>query len=216
MSEIVPTILAHNPAEYRDYVERYSTFAKRIQIDISDNDYASVPTISETNIWWSEGGVVSDIHMMVADPSKHMDNLIKLKPALVIFHAEAKENLLPLFQQLRDNGIKPGVALLKRTFPGIIRPYIEAVDHVLIFAGKLGEQGGEADLMQMEKVPLIRSIKSDVEIGWDGGANLDNIRALAHGDLDVINVGSAISRAEDPAAALKELENEADRTGVRI
>ena len=87
-------------------------------------------------------------------------------------------------------------------------------DHVLIFAGQLGMQGNPADLMQMEKIPLVRNMKPEVEIGWDGGANMTNVRALAHADLDVINVGAAISQAENPAAAFEELVAEIDKNGV--
>ena len=39
----------------------------------------------------------------------------------------------------------------------------------------------------MEKIPLVRNMKPELEIGWDGGANMTNVRALAHADLDVIN-----------------------------
>ena len=85
---------------------------------------------------------------------------------------------------------------------------------MLIFAGQLGVQGSQADLMQMEKIALVRNIKPDVEIAWDGGANMSNVRALAHAELDVINVGSAITRAENPAAAFQELVAEIDKNGV--
>ena len=44
--------------------------------------------------------------------------------------------------------------------------------------------------------------------------NITNVRALAHADLDVINVGAAISRAENPAAAYQELVAEIDKNGV--
>jgi ribulose-phosphate 3-epimerase len=108
------------------------------------------------------------------------------------------------------------VALLQSTFPGNVKQYIDAADHVLIFAGQLGVQGAPADLMQMEKIPLIRNMKPEVEIGWDGGANMSNIRALAHADLDVINVGSAISKAENPAQVFEELVAEIDKNGVVI
>ena len=123
---------------------------------------------------------------------------------------------MPIFEQLKAQNIKCGVALLKTTFPGAVKPYIDAADHVLLFAGALGKQGGTADLLQIEKVKLVRAIKQDVEIGWDGGANMTNIRSLAHSDIDVINVGSAISQAQDPAAAYKQLVQEADQRGVRL
>jgi ribulose-phosphate 3-epimerase len=88
------------------------------------------------------------------------------------------------------------------------------VDHVLIFAGHLGVQGSPADLMQMEKIALVRNMKPEVEIGWDGGANMSNIRALAHADLDVINVGSAIARSENPAEVFQQMVAEIDKNGV--
>ena len=84
----------------------------------------------------------------------------------------------------------------------------------MIFAGSLGKQGGEADLLQIEKIKIVRKLKSDLEIGWDGGANLTNIRALAHADLNVINVGSAISKAENPADAYNNLVEESKKRGV--
>ena len=69
-------------------------------------------------------------------------------------------------------------------------------------------------MMQMEKIPLIRAMKPEVEIAWDGGANMSNVRALAHADLDVINVGSAISQAPAPAEAFQKLVAEIDKNGV--
>ena len=57
-------------------------------------------------------------------------------------------------------------------------------------------------------------MKPELEIGWDGGANLSNIRALAHAGIDVINIGAAISKADDPAAAFNMLKSEIDKNGV--
>ena len=65
--------------------------------------------------------------------------------------------------------------------------------------------------LQYEKVPIIRELKQDIEIGWDGGANLSNVRALAHAGIDVINVGSAITNAPDHAAMYKAISEEAER-----
>ena len=119
-----------------------------------------------------------------------------------------------MIKSLKEHGIRTGIALLPATFPGDVQNYIEEVDHVLIFAGTIGMQGSQADLMQTEKIPLIRAMKPELEIGWDGGANITNIRALAHADLDVINVGSALSQSENPAATFEELVAEIDKSGV--
>ena len=144
-----------------------------------------------------------------------MPHILRLKPSLCIFHAEATEDLLPIFAQLKQAGIKAGVALLQRTYPNAVEHYIKAADHVLIFAGALGKNGGQADLLQVEKVKLIRAINPNAEIGWDGGINIENVRTLAHSDINVLNVGSAI-KTEDPKATWEELMKEREARGVRI
>lgn len=212
---IVPTILSDNKQEYRTQIERINSFTRRVQIDITDGVFAPSETLDITNIWWPKNWQ-ADLHLMVAQPSVYLDTILKLSPALCILHAEANENLLPIFDQLKAAGIKTGVALLPSTYPGNAKPYIEAADHVLIFAGQLGAQGGQADMMQTEKIPLIRNMKPELEIGWDGGANVSNIRALAHADLDIINVGSALSTSPNPAATFQELVAEIDKNGVAL
>ena len=210
---IVPAILTDNKQDFRAQVEKINTFTRRVQIDVTDGVFAPTQTLDITNIWWPRNWQ-TDLHLMAANPSEHLDTVLKLSPSLCILHAEASEDLIPSFNALKEAGIKTGVALLPGTFPGNIKPYIDMVDHVLIFAGQLGMQGNPADLMQMEKIPLVRNMKPEVEIGWDGGANMTNVRALAHADLDVINVGAAISQAENPAAAFQELVAEIDKNGV--
>lgn len=212
---IVPTILTNDKKEYRIQAERINTFTRRVQIDVTDGIFAPTETLDVTNIWWPKNWD-ADLHLMAEKPSEHLDTILKLAPSLCILHAEAQEDLLPIFEQLKEKGIKAGVALLPSTYPGNVKPYIDAADHVLIFAGHLGVQGSPADLMQMEKIALVRNMKPEVEIGWDGGANMTNIRALAHADLDVINVGSALSKSQNPAEVYQQLVAEIDKTGVVI
>ena len=210
---IVPSILTDNKQDYRAEVEKINVFTRRVQIDVTDGKFAPTQTLDVTNVWWPKNWE-ADLHLMVTNPSEHIDTVLKLNPSLCILHAEASEDLLPTFQMLKDAGIKTGVALMPSTFPGNVKQYIDAADHVLIFAGQLGMQGSPADLMQMEKIALVRNMKPEVEIGWDGGANMSNVRALAHADLDVINVGSVIALADNPAEVFQELVSEIDKNGV--
>lgn len=215
MSEIVPTILTNDVEQYKKLIMTFQPFAKRIHVDISDGTFAPGTTLPLNNVFWPKDCKV-DFHMMVVRPSGYMPLILQLKPSLVIFHAEASENLLPLFEQLKANGIRAGVALMPSTFPGSVKQYIEAVDYVLVFAGEIGRQGGEADMMQTEKIPLIKAINPNCEIGWDGGANLRNVRAITRAGVDVINVGSAIVTASDPGAMYEALVADLDKRGVVI
>ena len=216
MAQIVPTILTNDKNQYMQQFAQFSTFAKRVQVDICDGMFAPTRTIDISNAYHQNDWAAMDLHMMVMNPSGYLPYILKIKPSLCIFHAETNENLLPIFATLKQNGIKCGVAILKQTFPGRIAPYLKGADHCLIFAGRLGTQGGTADMLQTEKAPIIKELAPGIEIGWDGGANMKNTRALAHCDIDVINVGSAITSAPDPKQAYADLTAELEKTGVVI
>lgn len=215
MSSIAPAILTDSLEEYNRQIQAASQFCKRVQIDVSDSTFAPSTLIPLNQLNWPAGLQV-DLHIMSAHPSDYLDTIVALKPSLCIIHAEVDDNTRSIFEKLQAAGIRTGVALLKNTYPGKAKELIASADHALIFAGDLGKQGASADMLQVEKVPLIRQIKPNIEIGWDGGANLSNVRALAHADIDVINVGSAISKASDPAAMYQSLINESEKKGVLI
>lgn len=213
MAVIAPCITVESEADYRATIERLHPFARRVHIDIMDGQFAPTFSIEVNKLWWPQEWEV-DVHAMVANPSQYVQALIELKPHTVIFHAEAQEDLTPSLQLLKAAGIKAGVALLKPTVPNTVRGYIEAADHVLVFCGNLGYYGGTASLMQLEKVRLIRMIHPEVEVGWDGGVNVENAFSLAQGTVDVLNVGGAINKASDPAAVYAQLESEMNKHSV--
>ncbi len=197
---IAPTILTASPEEFQTALVAINEFTNYVQIDITDGEFAPSRTIGLDHVFWPDNWQV-DLHMMVKNPSRYIDKLILMKPRLVIFHAEVEEDLRPSFEKLRQAGIKVGLALLRQTVPEHKAELITLADHVLIFAGDLGKMGGQANLLQIQKVRLIRAISPNVEIGWDGGANIDNLKMIIQAGVDVINVGSAISTASNPAEA---------------
>ncbi len=215
MAVVVPTITTDSPEVFARNLATFGQFTKRIQIDVSDGSFAPTTTVSLQGMTVPEG-IAVDLHLMSARPSEHLPEILALKPSLCILHAEADDDLANVFTQLKNAGIKTGVALVKTTFPGRVSELLAQVDHAMIFAGELGRQGGAADMMQIEKIPLLKALKGTLEIGWDGGANLTNIRAIAHAGADVINVGSAITNADNPQEMYQALGAEAEKKGVLI
>lgn len=215
MAIIVPTVTVDTPEAANATLTKYAPFAKRIQYDASDGTFAPTRLADFSGLAIPEG-VKIDLHLMSAQPSSHLDAVLAMKPHLCIIHAEVRDDVLALFEKLRGAGIKPGLALMKTTFPGKVSALIGAADHVMIFAGELGRQGAMVDMMQTEKISLIKAIKPEVEIGWDGGINLSNIRAITHAGVDVLNVGGALAQSEDPAAMYQSLVVESEKKGVLI
>lgn len=213
MSVICPAILAVDEAQYRRQIENVVHHAHRIQIDLTDGLFASNSTIKPEQAWWPVG-FKADFHLMYRQPLTVIGAIIDHKPNLVIVHAEAEGDLLGLAKACRDHQIKIGVALLQDTPAEKITAALEHVDHVLIFSGALGEYGGHANLSLLEKVKLLKQHKPDLEIGWDGGINDQNISELVTGGVDVLNVGGYIQNAADPAQAFATLQRIADETGT--
>lgn len=213
MATIVPCVTVSTPEEYKASLERVHLFAQRVHVDISDGVFAPIELLDPSQIWWPQEWEV-DIHAMVGQPSAYVAQLIALKPHMITFHAEVKEDILPVLQQIKQVGIKAGVALLKPTVPSDVAGLIEAADHVMIFSGELGKYGGTASMMQLEKVRLVKNINAGAEIGWDGGVSVENVLSLAQGGVDVLNTGGAIQKAADPKVAYDALVNEVNKQGV--
>jgi len=213
MSIVVPALLATTRDELVQLEERAKPFAARVHIDLMDGQFTATPGIVLEELILPEDQVV-DFHVMYKQPQAQIASLIKLKPSLIIIHAEAEGDLLQVIQTIQAAGIKAGIALMRSTVPADASALITAADHALIFSGNLGEYGGTANMLQLEKVRLVRAIKPEIEIGWDGGANVTNAYTLSLGGIDVVNVGSALANVPDPAEVYRRLDFEVHRKDI--
>lgn len=213
MPMIAPAVLSENAEQFKEKMDVLTPFAERVHIDIADGEFAPTFTVSESDVWWPTEWQ-ADIHAMVMRPSEHVQALVSRKPHLIIFHAEVEEDLAAVIQYIKQQGIKAGIALQRPTVPSNVQTLIEAADHVMIFSGDLGHHGGTASLMQLEKIRLIKNIKADVEIGWDGGVTVENAFTLAQGGVDVLNVGGAIAKSADASGTYQKLVSEINKHGV--
>jgi ribulose-phosphate 3-epimerase len=211
MIDICPTVDAETPNEFRRQMERVAGFAQRVHIDLGDGDFTPNVLVPLTEVWWP-AGIRADLHVMYRQPFDYLDELIALGPQLIIVQAEAEGDFPGFVEYVHGHGIEAGVALLQQTSVESIMPAIEIVDHVLIFSGNLGYQGGStADLKLLDKVLEVEQARPFIEIGWDGGVNDTNIRQLTDAGVEVLNVGGFIQKSDDPESAFKTLKLAIDR-----
>ena len=195
---ICPTITTDDPDIYRAQVEETARYATRVHIDLGDGIFTR-KLMSIEDIWWP-AGMRADLHIMFREPFQHIAAIKALGPQLVIVHAEADGDFMAFARELHRHGIEAGVALLQETPAEAIVPGLGVIDHVLIFSGSLGQNGGAVDFGLLDKVKKLKQLKPQLEFGWDGGANDQNARALADGGIDVINCGGYL-HGEHPVAA---------------
>jgi ribulose-phosphate 3-epimerase len=214
MPTICPAILAGNEEEYRQQIEKIAHFAQRIQIDLTDGQFAASHTVKPEQAWWPVG-FRADFHLMYRHPMPAVQTIIEHRPNLIIVHAEAEGNFEDVASFCHSHEVKVGVALLQQTSTEAILPALSNIDHVLIFSGNLGYQGGgHANLKLLSKLSILKQHKPSLEVGWDGGINDQNVAELVSGGVDVLNVGGYIQKAEDPARAFAALQRIADETGT--
>jgi ribulose-phosphate 3-epimerase len=204
MAIVVPTILASDPAGYAGRINRVQSFAKRIHIDISDGEFAPVKSVGLAQAYGIEG-VELDLHLMINHPESQLENILALKPNLVIVHIEAEGDIKQVLEQCRQLGIKTGVAVLPATTVDHVRDILPLVDHVLVFAGNLGHNGGVMDESCLPKIAAIKA-QATVEVGIDGGVNIETGKRAVAAGADVLDVGSFIHDAASPKQAFAQLE----------
>lgn len=206
MSAVVcPTVTASNPHTYREQMARIEPFAARVHLDFADGEFAT-RMVNVAQAYWPEH-MIADIHLMFKRPSTQYETVVGLRPNMTVIHAEAEDDVLAMLLELQASGIKAGLALLPETKAEDFVDEITHADHVLLFGGHLGYQGGEADMGVLKKVADVRAINPTVELGWDGGINAENAALLVGGGIEVLNVGGFIQRADNPNAAYDSIVN---------
>ena len=213
MPVICPAILASDQHKYREQVEKVAHFSHRIQIDLTDGKFAKNRTVKPEEAWWPVG-IKADFHLMFEDPFAAVRTILVHQPHLIIVQAEAGGSFEAFASRCHGQGVEVGVALLPKTSPQAIVESLGKIDHVLIFSGNLGSYGGHADLDLLHKVHYLKERKPQIEIGWDGGVNDQNISQLAAGGVDVFDVGGFIQDSHDPEKAFHKLQRIADETGT--
>lgn len=200
---ICPTVLAANKTDFDKQIKKIE-FAHRIQLDFMDGEFTDTKSVGLHEIYLPKN-TLCDLHLMYKHPYNYMSEIKRLKPHLVIIHAESEVDHMKMAAELNQLNIMAGLCVLPETSVESTRNYLKSFDHLLIFGGHLGHFGGQADLKQLPKAAEAKLVNPMLEIGWDGGSNDKNAEKMVDYGVDVINVGGFIQNADDPKAAYSQL-----------
>lgn len=139
---------------------------------------------------------IFDVHLMVEEPMRYIDEFVACGADLITVHAEACTHLDRTIEAIREKGIIAGVALNPATPLSAIECILPKVDMVLIMTVNPGFGGQDLIPYTVDKVRELkriiekRGLKTDIEV--DGGVRLDNIDMLLDAGANIIVTGSAV------------------------
>ena len=137
-----------------------------------------------------------DVHMMVTDPIRYLDSMVKAGASGVTIHYEATRTPAEDLKKIREAGMKVGLSICPDTPVSAIEELLPLVDMVLVmsvYPGFGGQSFIEEAYSRIAEVRRLSDEKGlDLDIEVDGGINLDNVKSVLDAGANVIVAGSAV------------------------
>ncbi len=150
-----------------------------------------------------------DVHLMVSNPDRLLDDYLEAGAAWVSVHYEAAVHLDRLLARIREGGARAGVVLNPATPVQVLDAILTELDFVLLMSVNPGFGGQSFLPYVLDKARRLRGEIDRrglaVELEIDGGVGLGNIAQVVRSGIEVCVAGSAVFGAADPAGRMREL-----------
>ena len=183
--------------------------AQYIHLDVMDGAFVpsisfGMPVISSLRKTTDR---VFDVHMMVEEPGRYVNDVRKAGADIICVHQEACLHLDRTIAQIREMGLQTGVALNPATPVETLSCILKEADMFLIMSVNPGFGGQKFIPYTLEKIKKLRGVLNEAglttDIEVDGGVNAANVREVLDAGANVIVAGSAVFK-NDAAANTKE------------
>lgn len=150
-----------------------------------------------------------DTHLMIVEPEKYVERFVKAGSAMVSFHVNATKDPDAVLSQIKSLGAKAGLVINPDLPVESLFPYLKNCDFVMlmsVFAGFGGQKFIEDTYARVEALKAeIKAQGLDIPIEVDGGVSAVNSAALVKAGAEILVAGSAVFKAEDPAAVIAQM-----------
>ncbi len=199
MSCLSPSLLSADFANLGSHVSLIDRAgAQYVHIDVMDGMF--VPSISMglpvIRSIRSLSDRIFDVHLMIQEPDRYIDDFVKAGADIITVHAEACVHLDRTIQKIKEKGILAGVALNPATPLNALEYVLGEVDMILIMTVNPGFGGQKLIPYTIQKIRDLRSmldlrnLKTDIEA--DGGVTLENLAEVLHAGANIVVAGSAV------------------------
>ncbi len=213
MAKIAPSILAADFArlgdDVKDICERGIDY---LHIDVMDGSF--VPNISfGAGVMKSLNGIATvpyDVHLMIWDPDRYIENFITPNTEYITVHYEACDDIAHTIRHIKEAGAKAGVSIKPGTAPEVLDSYLKDIDQILVMSVEPGFGGQKFMESSLPKIAYYKAKREEMGLSYvisvDGGVGSANANLVRDAGADMIVAGSAVFKAADRTAEISEIK----------
>lgn len=173
-----------------------------IHVDIMDGKFVSEKTFSFSEIKKISTYTTKplDVHLMVANPSKYINDYAMLDTEYLTFHYEAVKDVRKVIEAVKMTGIRCGLSINPETGVKDIYPFLSDLDLVLVMSVEPGKGGQKFIDNTLEKISNLKEeiinqgLLTKIEV--DGGINKETAYSCREAGADILVSGSFITNEE--------------------
>lgn len=195
-----PSILSADfSALIKDIRRLESAGVDTLHIDVMDGSFVpnisfGMPVIKSIR---DKSDSFFDVHMMVREPVRFLEDLKAAGADAVTVHAEACLHLDMTVNKIKSLGMKAGVSLNPATDLSTLKYILPELDLVLLMSVNPGFGGQKFIPYTLDKIRELRKMAPNLNIMVDGGVKKDNLREILSAGANMIVAGSAILKPQD-------------------
>lgn len=151
-----------------------------------------------------------DVHLMIVDPDRYTQLFKDAGTEILTVHIEACTHLHRSIQNIKNTGMKAGVALNPHTSIHLLEDIIADLDLVCImsvnpgFGGQKFIENTYSKVIALKKLITEKNSKALIEI--DGGVDLNNYKKLLESGANALVAGNTVFGSSNPLQTILQLK----------